>query len=268
MPEKIRLDVYMTENKITESRQKASDLIKSGQVLLDGKPCLKPSFLVDKSIADVKIQGEGLKYVSRGGLKLEKAIEEFGIDLCDKIAFDIGASTGGFTDCMLKNGAKKVYAIDVGSNQLSSSLINDERVINMEKTNIRYSNPNDFSELADFISIDVSFISLKLILPVIRTLIDDGGEVVALIKPQFEAGKENIGKKGIVKDIKVHLDVCKNIINFSKDCGFLISGLSFSPIKGSDGNIEYLIHLKTDGYETNFSDDKIREIIKNSHSQL
>lgn len=265
MPEKIRLDIYMVKTQMTDSRQKACDLIKSGQVFINNKVCQKPSFLIDETSPKPEIRGEVLKYVSRGGLKLEKAIDEFGISLNDKIAFDIGASTGGFTDCMLKNGAKKVYAIDVGTNQLSSTLIDDKRVINMEKTNVRYSTPNDFEELADFISIDVSFISLKLILPVVKNLLNEHGEVVALIKPQFEAGKENIGKKGIVKDIKVHFDVCKNILEFSKDFGFITLGLSHSPIKGSDGNIEYLMHLKIDGYDTNISDDKIREVIKNSH---
>jgi 23S rRNA (cytidine1920-2'-O)/16S rRNA (cytidine1409-2'-O)-methyltransferase len=215
----------------------------AGIVFVDQHKIDKPGMLVKEDSA-IFIKENQMPYVSRGGLKLEKAIKQFGITLEKKICLDIGASTGGFTDCMLKNGAAKVYAIDVGYGQLDYKLRQDERVVCMERTNVRYVEPKNIGEAADFASIDVSFISLKLVLPVVKELIKEAAEIVALIKPQFEAGREKIGKKGVVRDLKVHIEVVRDLLNFSSENGLSIINLSYSPIKGPEGNIEYLIHLK------------------------
>lgn len=268
MAEKQRLDVYMTEQGMTESRERARALIMAGQVYIDNQKCDKAGMMINPDTTKPEIRGETLKYVSRGGLKLEKAMNEFPIILSDKVTMDIGASTGGFTDCMLQNGAKKVFSIDVGYGQLAWKLRQDERVVNMERTNIRYVTPEQIGEKIDFASIDVSFISLRLVLPVACELLADDGELVALIKPQFEAGREQVGKKGVVKDRNVHLEVCKNALQYAIDSGFSPLGLSFSPIKGPEGNIEYLMYLKKNGGENAVTDDRILEVIELSHNNL
>lgn len=238
-----RLDSLLVSRNLISSREKAKELILSGQVQVNNSICKKPSQQVDEN-SDIKIFGEVLKYVGRGGLKLEKAIEYFKINLENKICADIGASTGGFTDCMLQNGAQKVYAIDVGHDQLAEKLKNDSRVVNLEGVNVRYLTEEQITQKLDFISVDVSFISLTLVLPVLKNFLSEKGEMVCLIKPQFEAGKSQVGKKGVVKSQAVHVDVINNIIDFAVLLGFNIIGLTFSPIKGPEGNIEYLIHLK------------------------
>ena len=235
----MRLDVYLTEKNLCKSRTAAQALIKTGGVSVDGKPCGKPSAEVDES-SRVDITGEQLRYVGRGGLKLEAALERFGIDLTGADCIDIGASTGGFTDCMLQHGAARVFAVDVGIDQLADSLRADPRVVSMEKTDIRT------AELpqADFIGTDVSFISLKLILPHIHRLLKSGGTAVALIKPQFEAGKSALNKNGIVRDERVRLKIRDELAGFAAGCGFEVSGSEQSPITGGDGNVEYLMYLK------------------------
>ncbi|MBR3791960.1 MAG: TlyA family RNA methyltransferase [Clostridia bacterium] len=268
MAEKIRLDVYLTEQGMTESRERAKALIMAGQVYIDNQKCDKAGMMINPDTAKPEIRGETLKYVSRGGLKLEKAMQEFPISLKDKVTMDIGASTGGFTDCMLQNGAKKVFSIDVGYGQLAWKLRQDDRVVNMERTNIRYVTSEEIGEKIDFASIDVSFISLKLVLPVANELLKDDGELVALIKPQFEAGREQVGKKGVVKDRNVHLEVCKNALKYAIDSGFSTLGLSYSPIKGPEGNIEYLMYLKKNASENIVTDEKILEVIELSHNNL
>ena len=264
---KIRLDVLLTDKALAPSREKAKAMIMAGQVYIDNQKCDKAGMMVEET-AEPEIRGETLKYVSRGGLKLEKAMQEFPIVLDGKTTMDIGASTGGFTDCMLQNGAKKVFAVDVGYGQFAWKLRNDERVVNMERTNIRYVTPEQIGEPIDFASIDVSFISLSLVLPVAYKLLADDGEIIALIKPQFEAGREQVGKKGVVRDINVHYSVVKKVTDFSVECGFYPSGLSFSPIKGPEGNIEYLIYLKKLPHENVVTDEKIKEIVDASHNLL
>ncbi len=239
----MRLDVYLTEKGLVKSRERAKELIRAGQVTVDGKSAAKPSYDVSGD-CNVQIVGEQLKYVGRGGLKLEKALSEFGISLMGRVCLDIGASTGGFTDCMLQSGAAFVYAVDVGHGQLDEKLNADERVLNMEKTNILELFPEDFPKKPWFISADVSFVSLKKILPKIAELMTEDGEAVTLIKPQFEAGRANIGKNGIVRDRKVHAAVLEDISACCFFMGLEIPGITHSPITGGDGNIEYLAHLK------------------------
>ena len=265
---KIRLDVYLTEKGMVQSRERAKALIMAGQVYIKNQKCDKAGTMLDENEPDVEIKGDQLKYVSRGGLKLEKAIQEFPITLQGKVTMDIGASTGGFTDCMLQNGARKVFAVDVGYGQFAWKLRSDERVVNMERTNIRYVTPKDIGEPIDFASIDVSFISIKLVLPVAYKLLAEDGEIVALIKPQFEAGKEKVGKKGVVRDKNVHFEVIRNILDFASDNGFKILGLSYSPIKGPEGNIEYLAYLRKCDKAIKVSDDEILIIVDKSHSTL
>lgn len=236
-----RLDVYLSDNNIVKSRSLAATLIKQGSIEVNGRICTKPSFTVGDG-DNVKIIGELPKYVGRGGLKLEKALAHYRLHLDGTVCIDIGASTGGFTDCMLQNGAAKVYSVDVGTDQLDEKLRNDSRVISMEKTDIR--NCVGTLPQVDFISIDVSFISLKLVLPSAFALLKDGGECVALIKPQFEAGKAHLSKNGIVRDTKVHKKVCDDIAEFASAVGFERSEIIPSPITGGDGNTEYLIYLK------------------------
>lgn len=265
---KTRLDVYLTENGLTTSRERAKALIMAGQVYVKNQKCDKAGMMIDDSEKEVEIRGEQLKYVSRGGLKLEKAMAEFPISLENKVTMDIGASTGGFTDCMLQNGAKRVYAVDVGYGQFAWKLRQDKRVVNMERTNIRYVTPEDIGEEIDFASIDVSFISLKLVLPAAYNLLASDGEIVALIKPQFEAGKGQVGKKGVVRDKSVHFDVIRSVLDFAVDNGFTVLGLSYSPIKGPEGNIEYLAYLKKSSCTSNPTDEEVSGIVEKSHSTL
>ena len=265
---KERLDILLVEKGICESREKAKTNIMAGLIFVDGQRVDKAGEKV-KVDADIVFKGEKLKYVSRGGLKLEKAMNTFGIDLTDKVCVDIGASTGGFTDCMLQNNASKVFAVDVGYGQFAWKLRTDERVVCMEKTNIRYVTPEDIGVALDFASIDVSFISLRTIMPAVKALLADKGEVVALIKPQFEAGRDKVGKKGVVRDKEVHLEVINTIINFLMENELNVLGLSYSPIKGPEGNREYLVYFTKDKEkEGNFELSQIEDIVNESHSQL
>jgi len=241
-----RLDLLLYEKGLAPSRQKAKELILSGAVYMNGRKAVKPSEKVTEDSVP-EIRGEVLPFVSRGGLKLKKALEVWPLKLNGKTCMDVGASTGGFTDCMLKNGAAKVFAVDVGTGQLHESLKNDPRVIDMERTNIREVTPENFGGPVDFISIDVSFISLSLVLPSVYPLLCEGGGCIALIKPQFEAGKANVGKKGVVKDRKVHLTVLRSTVSVCETSGFTVLGVTYSPIRGPEGNIEYLIRLEKGG---------------------
>lgn len=241
---KERLDVILVQEGYVASREKAKAIIMAGDVFVDGQREDKAGTAFDLSKIKLEVRGSTLPYVSRGGLKLEKAMKQFGLILTDKICMDIGASTGGFTDCMLQNGAKKVYSIDVGHGQLDWKLRNDKRVVCMEKTNFRYMVPEDIDDRISFASVDVSFISLTKILLPARALLEDSGEMVCLIKPQFEAGREKVGKKGVVKDPGIHEEVIRKVTDFADLVGFDILHLDFSPIKGPEGNIEYLVHLR------------------------
>ena len=265
---KERLDILLVERGICESREKAKTNIMAGLIFVDGQRVDKAGEKV-KVDAEIIFKGEKLKYVSRGGLKLEKAMNTFGIDLTNKVCMDIGASTGGFTDCMLQNNASKVFAVDVGYGQFAWKLRTDERVVCMEKTNIRYVTPEDIGVALDFASIDVSFISLRTIMPAVKALLGDKGEVVALIKPQFEAGRDKVGKKGVVRDKEVHLEVINTIINFLIENELKVLGLSYSPIKGPEGNREYLVYFTKDKErEGSFELSQIEDIVNESHSQL
>ncbi len=267
MANKIRLDVAVFEAGYAPSREKAKAIIMAGQVYVNNQK-------VDKVGTEIKpddtleVRGATLKYVSRGGLKLEKAMQEFPITLKNKICMDVGASTGGFTDCMLQNGAVKVYSIDVGYGQLAWKLRTDERVVNLERTNFRYVTNEQVPDKIDFASVDVSFISLYHILPVLNTLFSDDGQAVCLIKPQFEAGKEKVGKKGVVRDLAVHLEVVEKIIGLAIENGFNVLGLQFSPIKGPEGNIEYLIYLQKSKEPYIADCVKPNELVNRSHAEL
>ncbi len=239
---KERLDVLLVERGFFSSREKAKAVIMAGDVFVKGQREDKAGSKFDTE-ADIEVRGKTLRYVSRGGLKLEKAVEVWNVQLDDKVCIDIGASTGGFTDCMLQNGAERVYAIDVGTNQLAWKLRENPKVISMEKTNIRYVKEEDLPEKADFASVDVSFISLTKVLPAAAGLLKEKASMVCLIKPQFEAGREKVGKKGVVRDIEVHNEVIKQVTGFSIELGFTVKGLTFSPVKGPEGNIEYLLYL-------------------------
>ena len=240
---KERLAVLLVNRGLAASREKAKAVIMAGIVYVDGQKEDKAGATFADTV-NIEVRGNTLKYVSRGGLKLEKAMSHFGLSLEGKVCMDVGASTGGFTDCMLQNGAVMVYSIDVGHGQLDWKLRNDPRVVCMERTNIRYVTPEDIGEPASFVSIDVSFISLTKVLTPVRELLTENGEIVCLIKPQFEAGREKVGKKGVVRDPKVHLEVIRAVMDFASSIGFEILHLEFSPIKGPEGNIEYLLHLK------------------------
>ena len=244
MSNKTRLDVLLVERGLQETRQKAQATIMSGLVFVNNQKVDKVGTPVAND-ADIEVRGSALKYVSRGGLKLEKAMTSFHLSLDGCICGDIGASTGGFTDCMLQNGAKKVYAVDVGYGQLDWKLRNDERVVCMERTNARYLNHEQIPDELDFASIDVSFISLKLILPAVHNVLKAGGHVACLVKPQFEAGREKVGKKGVVRDPSVHLEVLQNFLIHAKESGFTVLDLTYSPIRGPEGNIEYLGYLES-----------------------
>lgn len=241
---KERLDILLVKQGLASSREKAKAIIMSGSVFVDGQREDKAGTAFEENKVNIEVRGETPKYVSRGGLKLEKAMQEFPIDLRDTVCMDIGASTGGFTDCMLQNGASRVYSVDVGHGQLAWKLRNDERVVCMEKTNFRYMQPEDIEDTLDFASVDVSFISLTKILIPARNLLKDKAKMVCLIKPQFEAGREKVGKKGVVREPATHEEVIQKVITYADMTGFEIQGLSFSPIKGPEGNIEYLLFLE------------------------
>ena len=240
---KERLDVLLVKRGLAPSREKAKAIIMSGIVFVDNEREDKAGTTFDEKV-NIEVRGKTLKYVSRGGLKLEKAMDVFGVKIEGKTCMDVGASTGGFTDCMLQNGAVKVYSVDVGHGQLAWKLVQDDRVICMDRTNIRYVTPDQIDDVLDFASIDVSFISLTKVLLPVKNLLKENGQIVCLIKPQFEAGRENVGKKGVVRDKAVHLEVIEMVIAFAKSIGFEILNLEFSPIKGPEGNIEYLLHLQ------------------------
>lgn len=240
---KERLDVLLVSRGLAESREKAKAIIMSGNVYVDGQKEDKAGTSFNDKV-NIEVRGNTLKYVSRGGLKLEKAMANFDVTLEGKICMDVGSSTGGFTDCMLQNGAVKVYAVDVGHGQLAWKLRNDERVVCMEKTNIRYVTPDDIPDKIQFSSIDVSFISLTKVLGPVKELLSDDGQIVCLIKPQFEAGREKVGKHGVVRDKAVHLEVINKVIEYAVSIGFEVLNLEFSPVKGPEGNIEYLLHLQ------------------------
>ena len=263
---KKRADVVLFEKGLVDSREKGKRVIMEGVVYLGTERIDKPGQKIDEE-ADVIVKKNPIKYVSRGGLKLEKSIEEFGLELDGKICMDIGASTGGFTDCMLSRGAKKVYAVDVGYGQLDWKLRNDDRVVVMERTNIRHVSPDEIEDQIEFISIDVSFISLELVLPVAKSLLKEGGEISALIKPQFEAGKSKVGKKGVIRDEAVHMEVVKRIVDFSSNLNLGVAGLSYSPITGATGNIEFLIYLKK-GLDKSMDEDEIKAVIDIAHESL
>lgn len=267
--QKERLDILLVQKGFFQSREKARGSIMAGIVYIDGIREDKPGTKFDESCS-IEVRENINPFVSRGGLKLDKAMKLFGIKLAGVVAMDVGASTGGFTDCMLKNGAVKVFAVDVGYGQLAWELRTNERVVNMERTNIRYVKPEDIGTVLDFASIDVSFISLKKVLPVLKELLSDTGEVLCLIKPQFEAGREKVGKHGVVRDINVHTAVVEEIISFSIGLGFKLKGLTYSPIKGPEGNIEYLLYISKAEGETDPEALKLKAsaIAANSHSEL
>ncbi len=271
---KERLDVLLVKKGLTPSREKAKAVIMAGSVYVDGQKEDKAGSVFDEESAQIEVRGHALPYVSRGGLKLEKALKVFPITLTDKICMDIGASTGGFTDCMLQNGAAKVYSVDVGYGQLDWKLRQDDRVVCMEKTNFRYMTPEDIPDVLDFASVDVSFISLDKILTPAYALLKEQGEMVALIKPQFEAGREKVGKKGVVRDPKVHEEVISRIVRHADEVSFEVLDLSYSPIRGPEGNIEYLIHLRKNPERTVYPDilavfeKKIKEIVEEAHQEL
>ena len=266
--EKKRLDVLVYEAGYVQSREKAKAVIMAGLVYVDNQKADKPGTVYPVT-AKLEVRGGTPKYVSRGGFKLEKAMQSFPIDLKGKITMDIGASTGGFTDCMLQNGAVKVYSVDVGYGQLDWKLRNDSRVVNLERTNVRYITQEQVPDKIDFFSVDVSFISLKLVLPAARKLMAENAQAVCLIKPQFEAGRENVGKKGVVRDPRVHKQVVESITSFCLENGFDVLGLDYSPIKGPEGNIEYLIYLnKTDEQGVLKADITPQKLVEDSHKAL
>ena len=267
MSEKKRLDIALVEGGFAESRERAKALIMSGIVYVNNQKFDKAGDTV-KPDDLIEVRGDTLKYVSRGGLKLEKAVGCFGLSLDGCVCADIGASTGGFTDCMLQNGAKKVFAIDVGYGQLAWKLRTDERVVNLERTNFRYVTREQVPDELDFASVDVSFISLSLILPVMRTLLRDGGRAVCLIKPQFEAGRENVGKKGVVRDKSVHIAVIEKILGLTAENKFSVLGLDFSPVKGPEGNIEYLIFIEKSETASSLIDTTAQAVVEASYEAL
>ena len=264
---KERLDVLVVSRGLAPSREKAKAIIMAGNVLVDGQREDKAGSMF-KDTVEITVKGHTLPYVSRGGLKLEKAMTHFGVTLKDKVCMDVGASTGGFTDCMLQNGAVKVYSIDVGHGQLDWKLRNDERVVCMERTNIRYVVPEDIQELSQFTSIDVSFISLTKVLGPARKLLNDNGEMVCLIKPQFEAGREKVGKKGVVRDKAVHEEVIHKVIDHAVEIGFHILNLEYSPIKGPEGNIEYLVYIRKEAEGSREESVDVHAVVEAAHGEL
>ncbi len=262
---KIRLDQLVFDLGLAESRERAKTTVMSGLVFVNGQRADKPGMQVSPDVK-VEVKGTALPYVSRGGLKLEKALKVFPIDVKDKVCIDCGASTGGFTDVLLKNGAAKVYSVDVGYGQLAWSLRNDERVINMERTNIRYISSEQIPEPLDICVMDLSFISVKLVLPSVCALLKDDAQLVCLIKPQFEAGREDVGKKGVVRDKSVHLSVIESVLDFAPTVGMTVMGLDFSPIKGPEGNREYLCYMKKGVHEAGVIDAEA--VVEASHESL
>lgn len=267
---KQRVDILLVDQGLAETREKAKRAVMAGLVFHNETRLEKPGEKIPEDTV-LTLKGKVMPYVSRGGLKLEKALQEFNIDVRDKCMIDVGSSTGGFTDCALQNGARQSYAVDVGYNQLAWKLRQDPRVIVMERTNFRYLTPEDLKEgIPDFASIDVSFISLRIILPVLKTLLKPGSDVLALVKPQFEAGREQVGKKGIIRDKKVHLEVVNKISSFAADAGYNILAASYSPITGGDGNIEFLFHLRTTEGEKGAIAEQVvmEEVVDEAHSRL
>lgn len=268
---KERIDVLLVERGYFSSREKARRAVMAGVVFINEQRVDKPGTKVSPT-ETIDVRGEALKYVGRGGLKMERAIEVFHLDLTDRTVLDVGASTGGFTDCCLQNGAKLVYAVDVGYNQLAWKLRQDHRVIVMERTNFRYVRPDDFHHgLPDFACVDVSFISLRLILPVLKKVLVSESQAVCLIKPQFEAGREEVGKKGVVRRLETHVAVVENVSRFAADCGFSVEGLTHSPVRGGDGNIEFLLALRLPQNGTgalHISEKTIQEAVYQAHQQL
>ncbi|MGL5436091.1 MAG: TlyA family RNA methyltransferase [Lachnospiraceae bacterium] len=266
---KERLDILLVKRNLAVSREKAKAIIMSGIVYVEGQKEDKAGAMFADNAA-IEVRGTALKYVSRGGLKLEKAMSHFGVQLNEKICMDVGSSTGGFTDCMLQNGATKVYAVDVGHGQLEWKLRNDPRVVCMERTNIRYVTPDQIADPIDFASIDVSFISLTKVLGPVKALLKADGQIVCLIKPQFEAGREKVGKKGVVREKSTHLEVIEAVIGFAVTTGFEILNLEFSPIKGPEGNIEYLLHLQNHPDGNKYPEYKINpcEVVEEAHKSL
>ncbi|MBQ8591325.1 MAG: TlyA family RNA methyltransferase [Lachnospiraceae bacterium] len=272
---KERLDVLLVKQGFAPSREKAKAIIMAGNVFVQGQREDKAGTTFEEDKVQIEVKGSTLQYVSRGGLKLEKAMKQFDLHLDDKVCMDIGASTGGFTDCMLQNGAAKVYAVDVGHGQLAWKLRNDERVVCMEKTNFRYVVRDDIADDLDFASVDVSFISLTKILEPAKNLLKEGGEMVCLIKPQFEAGKEKVGKKGVVREPEVHREVIETVLDYADSIGFSILHLEFSPIKGPEGNIEYLVHIQKQAEKPEVGEPAsvrfasvIQETVNAAHSTL
>ena len=267
MQEKNRLDAELFARGLVPSRERGRALIMAGAVYVGGQKALKAGQTV-KPDDRIEVRENDNPFVSRGGLKLQKAMQTFPITLEEKICMDVGASTGGFTDCMLQSGARKVYAIDVGYGQLAWKLRTDPRVVNLERTNFRYCTREQVPDEADFASVDVSFISLRIILPVLHMLLRDGGEAVCLIKPQFEAGRENVGKKGVVREPAVHAQVVRDVTEFAVQTGFSVRGLTFSPIRGPEGNIEYLMYLCKSEDGAQVSQDEIETLVRSSHDTL
>ncbi len=267
MTEKQRLDAELVSRGIIQSRERAKAEIMAGKVYVNGQKADKAGELVTPA-DNIEFRGEQLKYVSRGGLKLEKAMELYGFRLDGKVCMDVGASTGGFTDCMLQSGASKVYSVDVGYGQLAWNLRQSEKVVNLERTNIRYITKEQVPDTVDFVSIDVSFISLGLVIPVLPPLLADDAMMVCLVKPQFEAGREKVGKHGVVRDPATHIEVLERAVGFAKKSGFGIVGIEFSPIKGPQGNIEYLMVLSRSKPELDISGDDIRKLVESSHDEL
>lgn len=264
---KIRLDQYLCQNGLVQSRERAKALIMSGIVFVNNQKADKAGEMIAVD-ATVEVRGHDIGYVSRGGLKLEKAMQVFPMTPNGKVCMDIGASTGGFTDCMLQNGATKVYAVDVGYGQLAWSLRSDERVVNMERTNIRHVTPDMLADQIEFFSVDVSFISLKHIFPVADAICVPGANGVCLVKPQFEAGREKVGKKGVVRESSTHIEVIRNAIDFALQNHFSVRGLDYSPIKGPEGNIEFLIHVVHDGEQQAPSEEDIQSVVNAAHQSL
>lgn len=264
---RLRLDAALVEQGLAQSRERAKALIMSGVVFVNGQKADKPGEEI-KEGADIRVNGSDLKYVSRGGLKLEKAMTSFQLSLNGCVCMDIGASTGGFTDCMLQNNARKVYAVDVGYGQLAWKLRTDERVINLERTNIRYVTQEQVPDSIDFVSVDVSFISLTLVLPVAYSLLKNNGEVVCLVKPQFEAGKGKVGKKGVVREPEIHLEVLQKIAKASAEIGLILLGADFSPVRGPEGNIEYLYYLKKSPGSLAPAIIDLEALVKESHENF
>jgi len=268
MNKKVRIDTLLVEKNFFSTREKAKKALMSGIVYVNNQLIDKPGMKVEAE-ADIEIRGKTLPYVSRGGLKIEKAIKNYNIDLSHLVCMDIGASTGGFTDCMLQNGAKKVYAIDVGYGQLDWKLRQDDRVVSMERTNIRYVNPKDIEDEIDFASIDVSFISLKLVLPVVKELVKKDGKIIFLIKPQFEAGREKVGKKGVVREKAVHREVIEEVLRFAYELGLTIEDTTYSPIKGPKGNIEFLAYVSNRPSDNTYNFEKLAlDVVESAHKEL